>query len=191
MTSSGELTLAQAQRPELKFEWSLWIEAIRKELTSLIIDNEVFEPVKWDDVPNEKQGKIFNLLILLKRKRDQHHEISKYKARLVMDGSRAQIGVDVFDTHAPVIDYSTVRLLISLAFGNKWEMFHWDISVAFTNAKAEEETYVRFPKSFPEDLFAGYKGGTIARLKRNVYGSKSAPKLWYNCLYQFIIELGF
>ena len=104
-----ELTLAQAQRPELKFERPLWIEAIRKELTSLIIGNEVFEPVMWDDVPNEKQGKIFNLLILLKRKRDQHHEISKYKARLVMDGSRARIGVDVFDTYAPVIDYSTVR----------------------------------------------------------------------------------
>ena len=47
-----------------------------------------------------------------------------------MDGSRAQIGIDVFDTYAPIIDYSTVRLLISLAFGNKWEMFHWDISVA-------------------------------------------------------------
>ena len=70
-------------------------------------------------------------------------------------------------------------------------MFHWDISVAFTNAKSEEETYVRFPKSFPSDLFPGYKGGTIARLKRNLYGSKSAPKLWYRCLYRFIIELGF
>jgi hypothetical protein len=157
----------------------------------LIVTNDVFEPIKIDDVPIEKQKKIFNLLILLKRKRDQHHEITKYKARLVMDGSRAQIGVDVFDTYAPVIDYSTVRLLISLAFGNNWEMFHWDISVAFTNAKSEEETYVRFPKSFPSDLFPGYKGGTIARLKRNLYGSKSAPKLWYNCLYQFIIELGF
>ena len=28
-------------------------------------------------------------------------------------------------------------------------------------------------------------------LKRNLNGSKSAPKLWYNCLYQFVIELGF
>jgi hypothetical protein len=174
-----ELTLAQAQKPELQFEWPLWLEAIRTELTSLIVTNDVFEPIKIDDVPIEKQKKIFNLLILLKRKRDQHHEITKYKARLVMDGSRAQIGVDVFDTYAPVIDYSTVRLLISLAFGNNWEMFHWDISVAFTNAKSEEETYVRFPKSFPSDLFPGFKGGTIARLKRNLYGSKSAPKLYY------------
>ena len=28
-------------------------------------------------------------------------------------------------------------------------------------------------------------------MKRNLYGSKSAPKLWYNCLYQFVIQLGF
>ncbi len=75
----------------------------------------------------------------------------KHEWSLVMDGSRAQVGVDVFDTYAPIIDYSTVRLLISLAFCNHWEMFHWDISVAFTNATAEEVAYVRFPKSFPDD----------------------------------------
>jgi hypothetical protein len=56
---------------------------------------------------------------------------------------------------------------------------------------AEEETYVRFSKSFPDDLFPGYKAGTIALLKRNLYWSKSAPNLWYNCLYAFIFELGF
>ena len=56
-------------------------------------------------------------------------------------------------------------------------MFHWDISVAFTNAKAEEETYVVFPKDFPDDICHGYRGGTYAKLKRNLYGSKSVPKL--------------
>ncbi len=188
-----ELTLAQAKKLG-GAEWPLWLEAARKELSSLIIENEVFDVVEYVDVPIEKRNKIYNLLALLKRKRDQHQEITKYKARMVMDGSRAQVGVNVFDTHAPIIDYSTVRLLISLTFGNHWAMFHWDISVAFTNAKAGEETSVRFPKSFPDvadDLFPGYKAGTIARLKRNLYGSKSAPKLWYNCLYAFIIELGF
>ncbi len=89
-----------------------------------------------------------------------------------MDSSRQQIGVDIFDTYAPVIDYWTVCLLINLAFGNNWEKFHWDISVAFTNAKAEEEKYVRFPKSFPDNLFPVYKGGTVALLKQKLYGSK-------------------
>ncbi len=60
-----------------------------------------------------------------------------------------------------------------------------------TNTKAEEETYVKFPKSFPADLYPGYKGGTIERLNQDLYGSKSAPKLWYKCLYAVIIELRF
>ncbi len=115
----------------------------------------MFEPIEYKDVPIEMKSKIFNLLILLNRKRDQHKETTKYKARLVMDGSRAKVGEDVFDTYAPVIDYSTVQLSISLAFGNNLAMFHWDISVAFTNAKAEGETYVKFTQSLV-DLFPGY-----------------------------------
>ncbi len=79
-----ELKLAQALRQGV-VEWPLWQEAIRKELSSLIIDNEVFEPIEYKNVPIEMKGKIINLLILLKRKRDQHKEITKYKARLVMD----------------------------------------------------------------------------------------------------------
>jgi hypothetical protein len=70
----------------------------------------VFEPVDWKGIPPEKQSKIFDLLILLKRKRDRSGEITKHTARLVKDGSRAQIGVDVFDTYAPGFDYSTLLL---------------------------------------------------------------------------------
>jgi hypothetical protein len=119
------LTLAQARKLG-GVEWPLWLEAVRNEPSSLIIENEVFDVIENEDVPIEKRNKIYNLLVLvlLKRKRDQYQEITKYKARTVMDGSRAQVGVDVFDTFAPVIDHSTVRLLISLAFGNHWEMFH-------------------------------------------------------------------
>jgi len=93
-------SLAQAKKLG-GVEWPLWLEAVRKELSSLIIENEVFDAVEYEDVPMEKRNKIFNLLVLLKRKRDQHQEITKYKARMVMDGSRAQVGVDVFDTYAP------------------------------------------------------------------------------------------
>ncbi len=76
----------------------------------------MFEPIEYEDLPVAKRGKIFNLLILLKQKRDKHQEITNYKARLVMDGSRARIGINVFDTCALLIDYSTVRLFIILAF---------------------------------------------------------------------------
>ena len=139
------------------------------------------------------QRRIYNLMILLKRKRNKLREISKYKCRLVMDGSRQRVGIDVFDTFSPVIDYTTVRMLISIAFGNGWKMFHWDISVAFTNADAHEPTYVMFHQNFPSDIQVcpGYAGGVFARLAKKLYGSKTAPKLWYKCLSEFLIEIGF
>ncbi len=53
---------------------------------------------------------------------------------MVVDGSKASIGTAVFNTHASVINFSTVQLLIRFAFNN-CEIFHWDIPVAFTNTK--------------------------------------------------------
>jgi hypothetical protein len=54
-----ELTLAQAQKPDLWFEWPLRLETIRIERTYSIVTNDVIEPIKIDDVPIEKQNKIF------------------------------------------------------------------------------------------------------------------------------------
>ncbi len=71
----------------------------------------MFVVIEYENVPIEKRNKIYNLLVLLKRRRDQHQEMNKYKAPMVMDGSREQIGVDVFDTYGQVIDYSTVRFI--------------------------------------------------------------------------------
>jgi SAM-dependent MidA family methyltransferase len=66
-----ELTLAQAKKLCI-VEWPLWLEAVRKELSSLIIENEVFDVIEYEDVSIEKRNKIYNLLVLLKRQRDKH-----------------------------------------------------------------------------------------------------------------------
>ena len=157
----------------------------------MIDKQHVFEIVRLEDIPPKYHRKIYKLMILLKRKRNKFRVISKYKCRLVMDGSRQEVGIDVFKTFSQVIDYTTVRLLISIAFGNGWKMFHWDISVAFTNADSHEPTYVQFPDNFPIDICPGYAGKVYARLAKNLYGSKTAPKWWYKCLTDFLISIGF
>ncbi len=43
----------------------------------------------------------------------------------------------------------------------------------------------------PDDIVSGFKGGDYALLLRNLYGSKTAPKMWYKCLYECLISLGF
>jgi hypothetical protein len=72
----------------------------------LIIENELVELVKYQDVPEEKSGKI---LVLLKCRLEQHAKITMHKAMLVMDGSLAQNGIDVFDTYAPMIYRSRIN----------------------------------------------------------------------------------
>ena len=63
----------------MKFsEWPLVRESIQMEINALI-SQDVFDHLKSrDKIPSGK--KIFKLLLLLKRKRDKHHEISKYNA---------------------------------------------------------------------------------------------------------------
>ena len=61
---------------------------------------------EYKDIPTKilQDKLIYNLMILLKRKRDQFEEVKKHKCRLVMNGSQAVVGQDVFDTFAPVIE---------------------------------------------------------------------------------------
>ena len=84
-----------------------------------------------------------------------------------MNGSKAAIGKYVFDTYSPVIDHSSVTLLNSFSFGNGWEIRHWDISVAFTNALPEGPKFARFPDNMPDGIPSGFKGGDCAILLRN------------------------
>ena len=73
------------------------VRSSKDKLISLIVTNEMFEPNDWKDVPEAKKRSIFKILKLLKRKRDHAGETTKHKVRLVMDGSREQIGDVVFD----------------------------------------------------------------------------------------------
>jgi len=70
---------------------------------------------------------------------------------------------------SPVVDYSTVRLLVSFAFANRWKINQWDISVALTNALAIEETYVQWPTNLPPDLIPGIQTREYSRFNRNLY----------------------
>jgi hypothetical protein len=59
----------------------------------------------------------------------------------------------VSDTHAPVIDCSTVRLLSSLAFDNNRKCFIGTYHLLSQKLKQKKKLMSSFPKSFQEDLF--------------------------------------
>ena len=85
-----------------------FIEACRKEIETLI------QMGAWDVVKREKWMNVLPSSQVLKVKRFPDGLVRKLKSRFVAGGHRQKHGVDFFDTFAPVVNWSTVRLLLIL-----------------------------------------------------------------------------
>ncbi len=61
------------------------------------------------------QARPFSSIWSYRRKRRPNGALLKHKARLCVDGSQQQLGRDYWETYAPVISWSTVRLILLLS----------------------------------------------------------------------------
>jgi Reverse transcriptase (RNA-dependent DNA polymerase) len=57
--------------------------------------------------------------------------IERYKARLVAKGYTQTHGIDFQETFAPVVKMNTVRILISIAVNQGWDLYQMDVRNAF------------------------------------------------------------
>ena len=60
-------------------------------------------------------------------KRDEHNNISKFKARLVARGFNQIHGIDYDLTYSPTLNSDSIKLIISIASKFKWTMYQLDI----------------------------------------------------------------
>ena len=153
-----------------------FLEAQAPELEGLQ-DMEVFEFVKISDLP--PKTKLLNAIWSYRRKRRPDGTLLKYKARLCADGSKQKKGIDYQDSFAPVVGWSTVRLVLimSALLGLKTRQI--DFTQAFPQAECSEETYMKMPAGWhikDDDGSTDY----CIRLKRNLYGTCTASKNWYD-----------
>jgi hypothetical protein len=77
-----------------------------------------------------------------KVKRDEHGDILKHKARLMVKGYSQRRGIDYNEVFAPVARFDSVRLLIALVAHRGWEIHHMDVRSTFLNGDLHEEVYV-------------------------------------------------
>ncbi|GJV85854.1 ribonuclease H-like domain-containing protein [Tanacetum coccineum] len=54
--------------------------------------------------------------------------LSRYKARLVTNGSSQQLGVDFDETFSPVVKPTTIRTVLSLVVSRKWPIHQLDVA---------------------------------------------------------------
>ena len=88
-----------------------------------------------------------------------------HKARFCARGDLQKEGVDFFETYAPVVQWSTVRLLLSTVLTEGWTTRQVDYTSVFAQAELKEEVYVNHPK-----MSAPKSGGTnrVLRLLKSL-----------------------
>lgn len=145
---------------------NLWREAIDSELEALR------EHKTWvAESPPAGKRTIDSRLLTVKHTADG--SIDKFKARLVAKGFQQRTDGNVY---APVIYFTTVRLLMSLIVARNGHVHQMDVRTAFLNASLDdsEEVYMWPPKG----IDIGICKGQVLRLRKAIYGLKKAPNIW-------------
>jgi hypothetical protein len=114
-----------------------------KEEMDAIEDNQT-----WTLCDLSQGRRAISLKWVSKLKHNEHGEVVKYKARLVVKGYAQRRGIDYDEVFAPVAMLDTIRLLIALAAHKGWEVHHLDVKSAFLNGDLLEEVFIEQPSSF-------------------------------------------
>ena len=74
--------------------------------------------------------------------------IVKYKARWCAHGGQTIKGVHYENTYAPVVTWTTIRFLLTLALINNWHTRQVDFVLAYPQAKVLHDVYMLPPEKF-------------------------------------------
>ncbi|PWA99952.1 ribonuclease H-like domain-containing protein [Artemisia annua] len=158
-----------------------WQNAMRDEYTALIKNGT------WILVPRPKDANIIRSMWLFRHKYLADGTLSRYKARLVANGSNQLEGVDVDETFSPVVKPGTIRTVLSLATSRHWPIHQLDVKNAFLHGDLNETVYMHQPPGFRDSVHSDY----VCLLKRSLYGLKQAPRAWFHRFASYITRVGF
>ena len=110
-----------------------------------------------------------------------------FKARFCAHGDLQREGTDFFDTYAPVVQWSTVCLLLSTVLTEEWATQQVDYTNTFAQADLNEEVYVEYPRLFGPKSVANH----VLKLCKSLYGLCQAPRSFFEKLKTGLEERGF
>ena len=137
-----------------------------------------------------KQIKRHQLMMIwsFKRKRRPDGTLTKYKARLCCHGGQQELGVNYWNTYAPVVSWSSIRILMTLARLHNLYTKSVDFVQAFPQADVKVNIYLHNP---PGVILSNTNGETVLKLLKNLYGLKDAGLTWYEHLTKGLNDMGF
>lgn len=157
-----------------------WIDAMKCEYKSLIEKNV------WTLVERPKNSNVVKNKWVYKLKRDPSGNIEKFKARLVARGFSQVQGIDFNETFAPVVRYSTLRLLFAIANERDMDINHLDVTTAFLNSNLDECIYMEQPCGFENE-----SKNKVCLLNKSIYGLKQASRTWNQTIHKILTSIGY
>lgn len=104
------------------------------------------------------------------------------------------MGMDYFETYAPVAKMTTVRVVLALAAMYNWHIHQMDVNNAFLHGTLTEEIYMKLPPGFNQlSSSTKFPPGVelVCRLRKSIYGLKQAPRVWNDKLVSSLVKFGF
>ena len=141
----------------------------------------------WTLIPYHSSMNVLPNKWVFRIKRRADGSVERYKARLVANGFHQHEGIDYGETFSPVVNHSTIRLVIALAVQFNWSIRQLDVQKAFLHGSLQEVVYMRQPSGFVDPQ----KPDHVCRLNKSLYGLKQAPRAWFQCFSSHLLTLGF
>jgi hypothetical protein len=138
----------------------------------------------WEVIDRVPGSNVLPSTWAFKLKRFPDGSLSKYKARFCAGGHRQIEGVDFFETFAPVVNWTTNRLLLVLSQVLHLSTKQVDYTAAFIHAPINDIVYVEMPRGFSEP-------GKVLQLRKSLYGLKQSPRNFVQHLKSNLEKYGF
>ena len=124
-------------------------------------------------------------------KRKTDWKISKFKARNCVRGDTQKIlSPKPLNSYSPVVQWSTVRLMLILQCiqGLKSESIDFTNDFSQADIPSEEPVFIELPRDLKSD---GGQHDVVLKLKKSLYGQSKDTRLWYEKLWNGLLERGF
>jgi hypothetical protein len=168
-------------------EGPYWRQAERVEIDT-IENMDTYDLVPEAEVL-ELGEPILNSKMAYDVKTDEKNNLLKWKARGVVVGSRQQQGINYEEVFSATVRFSSIRIILAIAAVLHLVLHQFDIKGAYLHAEMDMVIYMRQFQGHERHGPNGEK--LVCRLRRALYGSKQAGRLWRKMLAAWLIEFGF
>jgi hypothetical protein len=150
-----------------------WVKIMKNENIFFLI-NEI-----WTLINFFKNRRVFRDKWIYKIKREEHHEILRYKTRWVIREFEQIEKLDYTKTFVSMIKSMSYKTMYVIIVVNDWKIEQMNVKTAFLYDKIHENVFVVQLTKFEQEI------NKICKLNKILYDLKQSSRVWFETLIKF------